>query len=175
MLSAASCVRLSRPVWLGPSWMSRPSVEVNPDPSPPSLDLTVLDLDSPYVRALQKKNKRRQGWSLSMLFRSPRPRSSPPACLQASASFATVLPKDVADALPSSSDVSWLRRVSLKVQTQMSGPKPPKSWSERVAPRAAQGVAESVGHDPTYKPRVEVVARSGSSPDRLRLAWDVSR
>lgn len=69
----------------------------------------------------------------------------------------------------------WVWRVSLKVQTQKSGPQPPKSWFRRVAPRAAQGVAETVGHDPTYKPRVKVVARSGSPPDRLRLAWDVSR
>eukprot|EP00435_Cladocopium_sp_Y103_P022952 s1998_g5.t1 len=86
--------------------MSRPCVAVKPDPSLPAPNLTVLDLDSPFVRALQKKNKRRQGWSLSMLFRSPRPRPASPANLHRTS--VTTPCNHVADSLPSSSDPSPL-------------------------------------------------------------------
>lgn len=71
--------RLSRPVWLGPSWLvrSRPCVPVQPASCLPASNLAVLDLDSPYLRAVAKKNKRRQGWSLSKLLLHPRPRPAP--------------------------------------------------------------------------------------------------
>ena len=124
--------------------MSRPCVAPKPDSSLPAPDLTVLDLDSPYVRALHKKNKRRQGWSLSMLFKSPRPRPAPPANLQATMDSSTELQdNNLADAFPSSYDLSQPTRDFLSALRLETAENYATShcWWASAAPKQGSGLS----------------------------------
>ena len=91
-------------MWLGPSWLRsnyvcQPEVKAVADGF--CSDIAVLDLDSPFLRSLARRNKRRQGWSLSKLITAPRPRPAPPLHIHCHADPTSVAPTSV----PKSSDI----------------------------------------------------------------------